>query len=97
DYFENKLTDLKYSIEGRFAFFYQLKDAFGAVTNAISSPKWDGIKATVPFINKELTVVSPDFVNAAAPKIKAFIGGFIVLFLFGYIFRRASVLLGVGK
>lgn len=96
-FIDKKVGDLKDTVEDRFAFINQINDAFKSVTSAIESHQWQGIKATVPIINKEVTVISPTFVNFAANKLKAWIGGLIVVILLGYLFKRGSRIIGAGK
>jgi hypothetical protein len=96
-YFEAKTQLLYDTLDGRFAFIGQINDAMKEVTKAISSGKWPGVKATIPIIEREMVIVDPIFVNSASAKLKAWIGGLIVMILFGYLVRKGSKLLGEGR
>lgn len=96
-YFQKTSDNLKAVASERFNFFYQAKDAFGAVREAVTSPEWQGFKAKIPLINKEVTVISPVFVVASAGKMKAWIGGIIVLVMSIYVFRRTATVIGAGR
>lgn len=94
---QNKLTSLKTGLDTRFAFVGQTRDAFNAIRSTVTDSSWQGLKATIPLINKELTIISPVMINEAAGKMKAWIGGFISVLMAIYIVKRGSRVIGAGK
>lgn len=96
-YLEDKLDDLKYDLERRFAFIDQINDSMKSVTKAVSSQKFEGWKITLPYVDKELQVVNPYMINEIMPKLRYFLGGVMVITTFIYLIRRGGRVIGAGK
>lgn len=97
EYFQQKNALLYDAISDKFSFVNNIGDSLVAIFDAVEANEWEGIKANIPIINKELVVVSPVFVNEFAPKMRAWFGGFFVILLFAYLVREGSKMLGRGK
>lgn len=96
-YFSEKTSDLKADLESRFAFMGQIKDAFGAVTQAVTTQQFKGWQVKVPYTGKTLNIIDTTFINAFAPKLRYFTGGFFVIITLIYLIKRGGRVVGAGK
>lgn len=96
-YFDKKVNDLKADVSARFAFFKQVDDALGAVTQAISTQQFKGWEVKVPYTGKTLNIIDTQFINAFAPKFRYFTGGFFVIITLIYLIKRGGRVIGAGK
>lgn len=94
NYFSEKLTILKANMDAKLAAKDQMRSAWEAVVAKVSyGDQWQGFKATIPLIGKEVTIVDPAFVNKAAPKIKFWMAGVIYLVLVLWTYRKIALYL----
>lgn len=92
-----RLEGSKQVLNDRFFFLEQITDSLDAVLERVSEPTWKGLKAEIPLINKEVTVVSPVMVNEASGKIKAWVSGIIIVVMIMYLIKSGGKVIGAGK
>lgn len=95
-FLQAQVTELKIVLESKFPLINQVRDTINAVTNnSYGSSTWGGITADFSHYGAgTVTVVSPEFVNFVAPKIKFWMAGFIIFITLLATWRRASQILG---
>lgn len=93
----DRLEGSKQVLNERFFFLEQISDSMDAVLTRISEPTWQGFKAEIPLINKEVTVISPVMVNEASGKIKAWVSGIIIVVMIMYLIKSGGKVIGAGK
>lgn len=96
-YFDEKVKDLKADVMARFAFFNQIDDALDSVTQAISTQQFKGWEVKIPYTGKTLNIIDTQFINAFAPKMRYFTGGFFVIITLIYLTKRGGRVIGAGK
>lgn len=94
-------TRLKDSANSAFPFIGQAREIVGILqygdgteespnARSYNINEWEGIKANVPFVEEELVIVSPVFINKAGRTIKSFISVFMILMMVIYIVKRSD-------
>lgn len=94
---QKELMEFRGTINRQFAFLSQIGDSFDAVRATVESSSFQGWKVRFPHTDRELQVVNGFMIDAIAPKMRYFIGGFIVILMSIYVTKRGSRMLGAGK
>lgn len=90
---ESFTNDIKSSAENKFGFMTQFKDTWNTVKNIQDVTTWEGLSYNNPIVG-EVIILSPIAINAWGPKIKYWIGGFMILLTVVLTFRRIGGVIG---
>jgi hypothetical protein len=101
-YFQSKIEELFDKAEDSVGLFSQLRDAFGAIADAVHDQnEWEGIKVQMSSYGVgglgQVTIVDPSFINYASYKLKYWISGFIWFMLLLWLIKRIAGFWGRGE
>jgi hypothetical protein len=93
NFMDSFTNDIKIAADSKFSFMSQFKDTWNSVKDIQDVTTWEGISYNNPIIG-EVIILSPIAINAWGPKIKYWIGGFMILMTVVLTFRRIGGVIG---